>query len=169
MSQTSAKKSWVFLLVNSALAGLALGGFGLALWASSNGNVEAAAFWRNVAMTSFGLFLVYALPRLAQSLFLAGTTWLPFHIPWLGVMYGALIVVVAGSAFVTGNNLFYLLLAVLAATLIVSILANRLNLTRLNLDLIAPQHVFAAEPAQLDITLTNFRRLLPAFSLTLSL
>jgi uncharacterized protein (DUF58 family) len=159
----------MFLLVNSTLGGLMIGGMGLALLASSNGNAEGAAFWRNVSLTSFGIFLLYALPKLAQSLFMAGTAWLPFYIPWLGVIFGTLIVIVAGAAFITGNNLFYLLLALMAATLIVSMLANRLNLTRLWVDLTAPPHVFAAEPAQLDVTLTNFRRLLPAFSLTLSL
>jgi uncharacterized protein (DUF58 family) len=169
MPQTERKKTWIFLLVNSTLGGLMIGGMGLALLASSNGNADAAGFWRNVALTSFGVFLIYALPRLAQSLFQAGTAWVPLHIPWLGVIFGTLIAVVAGAAFVTGNNLFYLLLAVMASTLIVSMLANRLNLTRLGVNLTAPPHVFAAEPAQLDITLTNFRRLLPAFSLTLSL
>ena len=100
---------------------------------------------------------------------LAGTAGLPFHIPWLGASFGVLIVIVTAAAFTTGNNLFYLLLAVLSATLIVSILANRLNLNRLAVDLRAPQHVFADEPALLDITLTNFKRFLPVFSLTLTL
>ncbi len=146
-----------------------LGGMGFALWASQRGDLESVSFWTRVALVSFAAFLLYALPKLAHSLFVAGAAWMPFHIPWLGVIFGLLIAIVASAAFMTGNNLFYLLLAVFSATLIVSMLANRLNLTRLWVDLSTPPHIFAAEPARLDITLTNFKRLLPAFSLTLSL
>jgi uncharacterized protein (DUF58 family) len=169
MSQTSRKKNWFFALANTTLVGLMLGGMGFALWASQRGDAESLAFWTRVALVSFAAFLLYALPKLAHSLFVAGAAWMPFHIPWLGVIFGLLIAIVASAAFMTGNNLFYLLLAVFSATLIVSMLANRLNLTRLWVDLSTPPHIFAAEPARLDITLTNFKRLLPAFSLTLSL
>ena len=169
MSQPSRKKNWFFALANTTLGGLVIGGMGFALWASQRGDLEAVSFWTRIALVSFAAFLLYALPKLAQSLFVAGAAWMPLHIPWLGVIFGLLIAIVAGAAFMTGNNLFYLLLAVFSATLIVSMLANRLNLTRLWVDLNVPPHIFAAEPARLDITLTNFKRLLPAFSLTLSL
>ncbi len=146
-----------------------LGGMGFALWASQRGDLESVSFWTRISLVSFAVFLAYALWKLAHSLFVAGTAWMPLHIPWLGVIFGLLVAIVAGAAFITGNNLFYLLLAVFSATLIVSMLANRLNLTRLWVDLNAPTHIFAAEPARLDITLTNFKRMLPAFSLTLAL
>jgi uncharacterized protein (DUF58 family) len=48
-------------------------------------------------------------------------------------------------------------------------MANRLNLNRLNVELRAPQHVFAKEAAPLTVTLTNLKRFSPVFSLTLIL
>jgi uncharacterized protein YhhL (DUF1145 family) len=169
VAKTPSKKSWFFLVVNGVLGGLMVGGMTLAVLASRRGDSEAVTFWTRVSLFSFGAFLLYALPRLAQSLFLAGTASLPFHIPLLGVIFGVLMVIVTLAAFTTGNNLFYLLLAVLSATLVVSMVANRLNLHRLAVDFRAPQHIFANEPAQLDIALTNQKRFLPVFSLLLTL
>ena len=69
------------MLVNGTLGGLMIGGMALALLAGQRGEAEAVTFWTRLALVSFGVFLLYALPKLAQSLFQAGTAGLPFHIP----------------------------------------------------------------------------------------
>jgi len=83
--------------------------------------------------------------------------------------FGAFVAVVALTAFSTGNNLLYLIFSLLLAMLVVSAVAARLNLTRLDLDLNPPKHLFAGEPVTLELLFTNRKRLLPAFSLTVVL
>jgi uncharacterized protein (DUF58 family) len=69
----------------------------------------------------------------------------------------------------SGNNLLYLVLATLLATMIVSVIGARLNLKRLNTSVRYPDHIFANEPVTFELTLQSNKKLLPSFSLSVDL
>ncbi|MBI1766130.1 MAG: DUF58 domain-containing protein [Acidobacteria bacterium] len=155
-----------FAVVAGTLACLALGSLVIALTARQRGDLSWATGWMRAALGIFVLLVAYALPKLAQVVQPEALPFrAPFQLPGIGIAFGTFVIVVALTAFSTGNNLLYLIFSLLLATSVVSAVAARLNLTRLELDLKPPKHIFAGEPATLELTLTNRKRLLPSFSL----
>lgn len=155
-----------FALIAGTLACLALGSLMIALASRQRGELGWATWWMRAALGLFIFLVAYALPKLAQAVHPEALPFrVPFHVPGIGIAFGTFVLVVALTAFGTGNNLLYLIFSLLLATVIVSAVAARLNLTRLELELKPPKHIFANEPATLELTLTNRKRLLPSFSL----
>lgn len=155
-----------FALIAGTMACLALGSLLIALASRQRGELDWATGWMRAALIIFVMLVAYALPKLAQALHPEALPFrVPFHIPGVGIAFGTFVVVVALTALGTGNNLLYLIFSLLLATLVVSAIAARLNLTKLELELKPPRHIFANEPATLELTLTNRKRLLPSFSL----
>jgi uncharacterized protein (DUF58 family) len=164
------RNSVSFALVAGTLGCLALGSLLIALASRQQGALTGATWWMRTAIVLFILLILYTLPKLAQLVSPEALPFtLPFHVPGLGLAFGAFVAVVALTAFSTGNNLLYLIFSLLLAMMVVSAVAARLNLTRLDLDLSPPKHIFAEEPVTLELTFTNRKRLLPAFSLTVVL
>ncbi len=62
---------------------------------------------------------------------------------------------IAFAALNTGNNLLYLLLGLCLAALILSALAGRRALSRVNLDLSYPEEILAGEPTSMVVLLSN--------------
>jgi len=60
-----------------------------------------------------------------------------------GLLFSLAVVLVAGAAAVSANNLLYLILAAMISTLLVSGLISRLCLAGLELDLLLPEHIAA--------------------------
>jgi uncharacterized protein (DUF58 family) len=159
-----------FALIAGTMSCVALSALVIALASRQRGDLAGATFWLRSALLIFVLLVLYALPKLAQ---LVNPDALPFRLPLqtpgIGAVFGIFVGVVAIFAFGTGNNLLYLIFSLLLATLIVSTVAARLNLTRLDLAVQPPKHLFAGEPAALELILSNRKRLLPTFSLTVAL
>ena len=65
------------------------------------------------------------------------------------MLFTAATLAVAGAAVVSGNNLLFLIVAAMMATLLVSGLVSRLCLAALELDFLVPEHV--AEVRVVDI------------------
>lgn len=84
-----------------------------------------------------------------------------------GALFIAASVLVGLAAFLSANNLLFLLLAAMLATLMVSGFVSRLGLSGLELDVLLPDHVCARRPAQARIQLRNEKRWLASFSLHL--
>ena len=61
----------------------------------------------------------------------------------LGFVFTLMVVLVGFAAFVSGNNLLFLLLAALLSTLLISGFVSRLGLAGLELDVQLPAHVVA--------------------------
>ena len=155
-----------FTLVAGTLGCLSFGSLLIAVVARPRGELALATWATRAALVAFVLLVFASLPKLAQLLQAEVLPFnVPFHIPALGLAFGACVCVVALTAFSTGNNLLYLIFSLLLATVLVSAVAARLNLTRLELELKPPKHIFAEEPVTLELTLTNRKRLLPSFSL----
>ncbi len=89
------------------------------------------------------------------------------RITGLGYAYATATILVGVGAFVSGNNLLFLILAVMLAALLVSGLVSRLGLGGLEVDLELPPHVAARVPAPGWVRIRNHKRWMPSFSIHL--
>src|SRR5690606_39597128 len=64
-------------------------------------------------------------------------------VTWHGVVFVSLILLVAGAALYSGNNLIYLILSAMLAATLLSGLVSRIDLAGLHLTLGLPDHIFA--------------------------
>jgi uncharacterized protein (DUF58 family) len=95
-------------------------------------------------------------PRIAQRITRAGL-WFTITILLTGV-----------GAFLSANNLIFLILSALLATLVVSGNLNRLTLAGLEVEFEPPEHLFAQETASGRIVIRNTKSWFPSFALRLS-
>lgn len=71
-------------------------------------------------------------------------------------------------AFLTGNNLLFLVFSAMLALLLVSGFLSRLVLAGLEIELLLPEHVFARTPMAARVRIRNLKRLTPSFSIELT-
>ena len=89
----------------------------------------------------------------------------PFTPAGLAYISGMLLMGLA--AFVSANNLLFLILAAMLATFLVSGFISRLGLAGLELDLLLPQHTSARRAVRAGIRLKNEKAWVPSFSIHL--
>lgn len=82
-----------------------------------------------------------------------------------GVGFSLTIAVVAVLAFLTANNLLFLILSCLLAALLISGFLNRLSLAGLALDLVFPDHVCARRKTPARLRIQNEKGWMPSFSI----
>ncbi len=82
-----------------------------------------------------------------------------------GLLFTLAIALVAAAAVVSANNLMYLILATMMATLLVSGFISRLCLAGLELDLLLPEHISAGRPARAKLAVRNLKGWMPSFSI----
>src|SRR5690242_2463430 len=75
--------------------------------------------------------------------------------------------VVALVAFISANNLMFLILAAMLATFMVSGFISKLSLAGLELELFLPQHIAARRNVRATVRLKNTKRWIPSFSIHL--
>jgi uncharacterized protein (DUF58 family) len=85
-----------------------------------------------------------------------------------GLGYVVTLLLVALAAFLSANNLLFLILAAMFSTLLVSGLISRLGLAGLELDVVLPEHISARRKVRAGIRLKNLKRLMPSFSVHLA-
>jgi uncharacterized protein (DUF58 family) len=85
-----------------------------------------------------------------------------------GLLFSATVALVGVAAFVSANNLLFLLLAALLATMLINGFVSRLGLAGLELNLQTPEHIAARRPIQGRIVVRNRKYLTPSFSLHVS-
>lgn len=85
-----------------------------------------------------------------------------------GLVYSAVCVLVALAAFVSANNLLFLILAAMLSTLMVSGFISRLSLAGLQLDFILPEHIPAQRRLQGRVVVRNVKAWMPSFSIHLT-
>ena len=91
-----------------------------------------------------------------------------FHITKVGLWFIVFLLIVVVAATNTGNNGLFLVLAVMAATVLVSELIGQSNVRGLDVSLAAPAEVFANSPSRLDITVRNRGRVLSRWLLVMT-
>ncbi len=109
---------------------------------------------------------LYIIPRLARNVrmeilrFAVRTT-----VTVEGLLFIVFLMVIAFAAWNTGNNLLYLVLSAMMAFLVAANLIARLSLGDVAVQLRFPDHIFAGEPASLNVTLLNHKKVMPSYSL----
>jgi uncharacterized protein (DUF58 family) len=154
-----------------ALFGLGMAFF-LALYSSAlheAGHVEAAAAVATLSLILTAVVAVKVVPYLAQRTALE--RWMmkiQYEFTREGVAYFMIIMIIAVAGLNTGNNLLYIILASLLAGILVSGILSAIVLSRLELDFVLPEHVFAERPLISRLTIQNLKWVFPSFSITLS-
>jgi uncharacterized protein (DUF58 family) len=82
-----------------------------------------------------------------------------------GVLFVFAILGVGLGAVVSANNLLFLIVATMLATLLISGLVSRLCLAGLELDFVVPDHVPAARPVPAKLYVRNHKWFMPSFSI----
>ncbi|PWT96910.1 MAG: hypothetical protein C5B51_32400 [Terriglobia bacterium] len=82
-----------------------------------------------------------------------------------GLLFTFAIVLVGFGAVVSANNLLFLILATMLATLLISGMVSRLCLAGLELDFLVPEHVSARRTVPGRLFVRNQKWLLPSFSI----
>jgi uncharacterized protein (DUF58 family) len=158
---------WVRFLV--AIVGLALA-FGAALFSTVSreaGNVWATAILASSALLLAVLVGLTTVPHLARRV-ASGARWqdaFDIEVTRAGVAYVVLTLLVAVAALNTGNNLLYIVVATMLASVLASGVVSTVNLRDLEVEASIPQHVFAQQPAVARLRVRNPRRWLAALSL----
>jgi len=156
-----------FAIAMGALAGALL----LALYSSAaaqRGEVWVAGASALAALGVAAWVAIAIVPRLARRTHLR---WLAVHIDYRvtreGLVFFAVVLVVALAALNTGNNLLFMVLAAMLAGILVSGVASQAVLSDVEVRLELPERVFAGQPVVALVELINHKRTLPSFSLRL--
>lgn len=145
------------------------GGLGLAaftLYAHRTGNAEYAGIGAAASLVFVLLILIFVVPPLAKSASAEASQMnLPFEFTSGGAVFLGLLVIVAFSAWNTGNNLLFLILAFLTSALIISFFVGNLALKKIDVKMRFPDTIFAGENTPIMVSLHNRKRFFPAFSI----
>jgi uncharacterized protein (DUF58 family) len=160
--------SWrSFGIAMGALAGALF----LALYsgaAAEEGHLFIAGMSALSALALAGWVALTVVPALARRTPLG---WLTYQIDYKvtreGVVYIGGIFVVALAALNTGNNLLFMVLAVLLAGMLISGLLSRVVLGGIEVRIELPEHIFAQRTILANAELHNTKQMTPSFSVSL--
>ena len=111
------------------------------------------------------LIIVFVIPPLARSASAEASQMdLPFEFTTGGAVFLGLLAIVGFSAWNTGNNLLFLILAFLTSALIISFVIGNLALKDIDVKMRFPETIFAGQPTPILVSLNNRKRIFPTFS-----
>lgn len=135
----------------------------LARRANESGLAGAAAI---LSLLIALLLTIFIVPPLARSARVEVSNLdVPFEPTSGGGVFLVIIIVVGFAAWNTGNNLLFLVFSLLCSTLFVGWVHAGTSMRDLTVSARFPDHIFAAEPAPVIVTLRNTKRVLPSFSI----
>src|SRR6516165_6294504 len=85
-----------------------------------------------------------------------------------GMAFTAALLLAAVAAFLSANNLLFLILAAMFSTFLISGFVSKLGLAGLELDLILPEHISARRKVRASLRLKNLKTWIASFSIRLS-
>ena len=85
-----------------------------------------------------------------------------------GIAFTAALLLAAVAAFLSANNLLFLILAAMFSTFLISGFVSKLGLAGLELDLILPEHISARRKVRASLRLKNLKTWIASFSIRLS-
>ena len=143
--------------------------FVLALYsgaAARIGNLALASATALSALLVAGWVGVTLVPVLAKRTPLRWITYrMEYRLTREGWIYIGGIVLVAMASINTGNNLLFLVLACLIASILMSGVLSSLTLAGVELNLQLPEHIFAGQTVRGTVELKNEKQSMPSFSL----
>lgn len=154
---------------NAALGSLVVfGGIGLSAltyYAHISGNARMAGISAGVSLVFVLLILIFVVPPLARNASKeASQLNLPFEFTVGGAIMLGLLMIVGFSAWNSGNNLLFLVLSFLAASMVVGFFAGSLGLKKLDVKMRFPETIFAGQETPILVSIHNRKRLFPSFS-----
>ncbi len=174
-------KAWI----NSLFGGLereawlrffaALGGLSLAFCAAifstaarRSGSLWGAAILASSALLIAGIVGVTTVPYLARRVAITRVRdAFDYDVTRQGIAYMVLVLVIGVAALNTGNNLLFIIVAAMLSAILVSGVASAGVLRSLELEVSVPEHLFAGSSVTARLTLSNTRRRLPSFSVSI--
>ena len=143
-------------------------GLGLAIftvWAHRSGDTKNAGIAAGASLVFVLLIVVFVIPPLARSASSEASQMnLPFEFTLGGAVIIGLIFIVGFSAWSTGNNLLFLVLSLMTASLVVGFIAGNFCLKKLDVKMRFPETIFAGELTPIQVSLINRKRVFPTFS-----
>ncbi len=134
--------------------------------AAQLGNLFLASSSALMALVVAGWVGVTLVPTLAKR---TPLRWIGYRMEYRitreGWIYIIGIVLVALAAINTGNNLLFLILASLIASILMSGILSSITLAGVDLKLHLPEHIFAGQSVRASVELRNEKTTLPSFSL----
>ena len=138
---------------------------GLTYYAHLSGNARLAGISAGISLVFVLLILIFVVPPLARNASKeASQLNLPFEFTAGGAVMLGLIVIVGFSAWNSGNNLLFLVLSFLTASMFVGFAAGSFCLKKLDVKMRFPETIFAGQETPILVSIHNRKRLFPSFS-----
>ncbi len=132
------------------------------------GRVIATAVCASLALLLSGFVAITAVPYLARR---SRLEWvrvsMDYRLTREGWVFIGLILLIAVAGLNTGNNLLYLILSSMLASILVSGFLSLAVLNGVEMQVLLPGHVFARRRAEARVRMMNLKKWIPSFSLTL--
>ena len=138
---------------------------GLTYYAHLTQQPRLAGISAGISLVFVLLILVFVVPPLARNASKeASQLNLPFEFTAGGAVMLGLIVIVGFSAWNSGNNLLFLVLSFLTASMFVGFAAGSFCLKKLDVKMRFPETIFAGQETPILVSIHNRKRLFPSFS-----
>jgi len=132
---------------------------------ASQTNPQIAGILAGVSLVFVLLILIFVVPPLARNAGREASQMnLPFEFTGAGVLMLGLIVIVAFSAWNTGNNLLFLVLSFLTAAMIVGFFAGNISLKKIDVKMRFPETIFVGQETPILVAVENRKRLFGSYS-----
>ena len=153
----------------------ALGGLSLAFCAAvfSTAARRSGSFWGAAILASSALLIagivgITTVPYLARRVAITRVRdAFDYDVTRQGIAYMMLVLVIGVAALNTGNNLLFIIVSAMLGAILVSGVASAGVLRSLDLQASVPEHLFAGTTLTARLTLSNTRRRLPSFSVSI--
>ena len=153
------------ILLGSAVL---IGGIGLSaltLFAHASGNTRLAFISAALSLGFVLLIIIFVVPPLARNAGKEASQMnLPFDLTIGGAIIFGLVIIVGFSAWNTGNNLLFLILSFLTASLIVGFIVGSASLKKIDVKMRFPETIIAGEETPILVILHNRKRFFPTYS-----
>jgi uncharacterized protein (DUF58 family) len=128
-------------------------------------NPQLAAIAAAISLLLATVGAAYIIPRLARNIRLEMLRFaVRTSVTVEGVLFIVFLVVIGFAAWNTGNNLLYLVLSAMIAFLIAANFIGRISIGDVSVQLRFPDHIYANEPANITVSVTNHKRFMPSYS-----
>lgn len=161
------KKSVRFVLTTLLLTSAAIVSAVFSALSSQAGQFEIASISSKIALGLAIIIFLYVVPQLARNIHWKSNY--AVQVPNAGLIFSVAILLVTILSLGSGNNLLYIVLSALLATMIFSMISARLNLSALLPSVRFPNHIFVGESVAFETSLKSDKRLLPSFSLSVDI
>ena len=148
--------------------GVVVGGMGLTglmYYAHLTQHPRLLGISAGISLVFVLLILIFVVPPLARNASKeASQLNLPFEFTAGGAIMLGLIVIVGFSAWNSGNNLLFLIISFLTASMFVGFAAGNFCLKKLDVKMRFPETIFAGQETPILVSIHNRKRLFPSFS-----